>query len=724
MHFRPGKVRIGLLAVLAALLLWSGISAAQSSIPEGYRLVAENQYLELYLNEELAQLIVRHKASGEIWRTNPDISGYPSIASLWRSHMNSQVVVEYTDEKKRTNRRTDNVNEEAIVAYQPIKDGVRITFTMQALGFQIPVEYTLGDNYLDVRVPDEDLLETGEFIIVNMWLVPFFGSVPNTAQGYMVIPDGSGAVAYFRTDHPDYTAQFEEVVYGRDRFRVGAINIGQDVYWRSDQREVGMPIFGMVEGNKAFLGVITEGDFDATIVAGPSGYIVPFYRTFAQFTVRKAYQAPLSRTRNVPTVESSRIKTNRSVRYYLLTGDDANYIGMANTYRAYLQQRYHIAGRLHMKGDTPPLHLRIMNAVIKPGLLVDELIVMTTFDEARIIVEELMKAGVDHMDITLIGWSEGGYREKLPHRLPAEKALGGDKGLRDFIAWANEQGFDVFLEDNYVDAFQKNGGFNTRHDVVRGPSRLPISSGDHFILSPFVAFERFARRDIPEIAKRYGANGLELVTIGRRLTLDRNFNYRLEREDTAFWWLQIARLAKEELGRVAIRGSSTWLLAVADKLVDVPIEPSTVLFVDHSIPFFQIVVSGLVPYTTYPGNLRNDPRREFLKMIEYGALPSFELTYRDSALLKETAYSTLFTSQYEEWIPQVVEEYQIANKEMGYLKTMAITDHRQLAENVFVTGYEDGSMVYVNYRDEPYFVEEAGVEIGALDYVFIRGGEH
>lgn len=721
MNVRPGLKGIWVAAVVACLLLLSAAAGAQNQIPPGYLLTAENQYLELYLNDEEAKLIVRHKESGEIWWTNPDTTGH-TIASLWHSHMNSQVVVEYTDAKKRTDRRTDNVDQEAIVSYQPIPNGVKITFTMEALGFIIPIEYTLGDNYLEVRVRDEDLKETSEYIIVNMWLVPFFGSVPDTEEGYMVIPDGSGAVAYFRKDHPEYNAHFEEWVYGRDTFRLGRFTIGQDVFWRETARDVGMPIFGMVHGNKAFLGVITEGDFDARIVASPAGYIVNFYRTFANFSVRKEYQAPLSRTNRVPTKESQRIATDRAVRYYFLVGDEANYIGMANTYRSYLQERFHIAGRMNMKDDVAPFHLRIFMSIMKPGLLWDQLVVMTTFEQAREIVEALMEAGVDHMDITLVGWQKGGLGERLPHRLPAEPKLGGDKGLAEFTAWAQSQGFRVFLEDNYVDAFEVNGGFNTRHDVARTPAKLPLSQGDHYILSPLVAFERFARRDIPEMAKRYGVDGLELTYFGSRLMLDRNANYRLEREDTAFWWLQIARLAKEEMGHVVIRGMNTWLLSVADKMVDVPIENSTVLFVDHSIPFYQIVISGLVPYSTYPGNLRNDPRRDFLKMIEYGAIPTFELTYQDSSLLKETRYSTLYSSEYRMWLPFVVEEYQIANVEMGYLKTQAIVDHRQLAENVFMTGYEDGSRVYVNYRDEPYVTDD-GIEIGPLDFVLVRGGE-
>lgn len=721
MNFTTAKIRIGLVTVLASLLLCFGVAAAQQdNVPPGYALVAENENLELYLDQDLAQLLVRHRETGHIWRTNPDLSGMQlSVGRLWERHMQSQFIIEYSDDDRRHVRITNNVDQEALVAYEPIRDGVRIVFTLQALGFQIPINYTLGEDYLEVKIVDEDMLETGDFMLVSIQLTPFFGAAPNTSEGYLVIPDGSGAVAYFKRDHPRYSQQFEEMVYGRDGY---TFRDQLTVPWWSDNREVGMPIFGLVEGDKAFLGIITEGEYDARIIAAPSGYVVNLYRTGAEFTIRKAYSAYLARDRQVPTLESRRIAGDRAVRYFLHTGEDAHYVGLANTYRRYLQEKYQIAGRLHMKDDTPPLHLRIFNSVLKRGLVIDELIVMTSFEEAREIVETLVAAGVDHMDITLVGWTKDGHEGILPRRFPAERGLGGDSGLREFVQWANSQGFDVFLEDNFVNARQRNGGFNARHDVVRSPSRLPINFADNYLISPFVAYERFARNDIPEMARRYGVNGLDLTRFGRQLFLDRNFNYLSEREDTAFWWLHIAALAQQELGRVAIQGSNAYLLAVADKVLDVPMDPSNLLFVDHSIPFYQIVVSGLVPYSGYPSNLRNDPRREFLKMVEYGALPQFELTYRDSALLKDTRYNALFTSHYETWLDEVVYEFNVANKEMGWLKTMAITDHRQLAENVFVTGYEDGTRVYVNYRETP-FVTDTGVEIGPLDYTLIRGGE-
>ena len=61
MNVRPGLKGIWVAAVVACLLLLSAAAGAEQ-IPPGYLLTAENQYLELYLNDEEAKLIVRHKS--------------------------------------------------------------------------------------------------------------------------------------------------------------------------------------------------------------------------------------------------------------------------------------------------------------------------------------------------------------------------------------------------------------------------------------------------------------------------------------------------------------------------------------------------------------------------------------------------------------------------------------------------------------------------------------
>ena len=693
---------------------------APDGIPIGFSLVAENRNLELFLDAEQAQLLVRDKETQAIWRTNPDLDNMQmSVGQLWEKLMRSQVLIQYTDDKKRNKKTTNNIDQQAIVTYEPIPRGVRAIFHMQALGFQIPVEYRLGENYLEARIPDDLLLETSTYALVTIELVPFFGAATDDDVGYMVIPDSSGAVTYFKKDHPRYARQFQEFAYGPDEVRFYGMR-DYFIAYNQARRQVFGPYFGLVNGDQAFLGLVTEGDFDVKINAAPSGYIVDLYRAGAEFEIRKEYSALLSRTRRVQTMEGQRIATDRAVRWYLLTGEDANYVGMANTYRDYLREKYNIVGRLGLKDDVAPLHVRITQAVTKPGLILDELITVTTFEQAREIVERLQEIGISNMDVTLVGWTERGVDGIVPRHWPPERALGGAKGLQEFAQWAKERGVDVFLEDNYLDANQSNGGFSARNDVVRTAAKTPVHSGRRFLISPIVAYNKFARESIPRLAE-LGVAGLDLKHVGEMLIYDRNDTARAERADTAAAWLNIAALARKLMGRVAVQGGNAFFLAVADKVTNAPIDESTHVFVDHSIPFYQIVIHGLVPVYGYPSNLRNDPRKEFLRMVEYGMLPIFELTYEDSALLRDTEYAMLFSSQFDTWLETVKEEFEAINVGMGMLQRVAIVSHGQIAPNVFETGYEDGTRVIVNYNDYPY--EEDSVTVPALDYVILKG-EH
>jgi hypothetical protein len=459
--------------------------------------------------------------------------------------MRSQVIVQYTDEKKRNKKTTNNIDQQAVVTYEPIPRGVRTIFHMQALGFQIPVEYRLGEDYVEARIPDELLLETSTYSLVTIELVPFFGAATDQDEGYMVVPDSSGAVVYFKEEHPRYARQFQEFAYGPDEVRWSRNVSEMYVSFNQSRRQVFGPYFGLVNVDQAFLGLVTDGEFDVKINAAPSGYIVDFYRASAEFQIRKEFSAYLARTRMVQTTESRRIGGDRAVRWYLLTGDEANYVGMANKYRDYLKHRYNIAGRLGLKGDVAPMHIRIINAVLKKGLIIDELITMTTFEQARSIVDELQSLGISNMDITLVGWTKGGVDGIVPRHWPPERALGGASALKEFVSWAKGKGVDVYLEDNFIDAVKKNGGFSARNEVVRTAAKVPVNDRGRFLISPMVAYDKFAKESIPRLAN-LGVAGLDLQKLGEWLIYDRNDYYRAERADTAGAWLSIAALAKRQ----------------------------------------------------------------------------------------------------------------------------------------------------------------------------------
>lgn len=710
--------------VLLVLLFGSAtLVYGQSAVPSQFQLVAENDVLRLYLDPVNTFFIIEDQRSGKIWRTNPGEDVSHIASGLWQTHAKSQLFFGVTDDKRRQIKESDPITEGARVSYEPIKDGVRVTYTMQARGLVIVTDYVLGPDYLEVRIPQSGLQETSEFKLVYLDLLPFLGAATDDDTGYLVFPDSSGAIAPFTRRHGRYARQFEEYVYGPESYPFVEYLPMQPV-----NRQVPMPIFGSSFDDGAVLGVITEGEFDAKIVAAPSGYIVDYYRTNAKFVIRREFLAPLRQGVTVPTVENEPIKVDRAVRYYFLPPEQASYAGMALKYREHLVEEMGLQpGRVTRESGVAPLHLRIFNAVQEDTILFRRLLTLTTFAQAREIVEALIERGVTELDVTLVGWNQGGYAGRYPRRLPVESKIGGERGMREFIDWARERGINVYLIDNYIDAYADNGGFSRRTQVVRDPSRLPIRGwspgyrSDRYLLSPIVALNDFAKRDIPVMA-RFGAAGLEFERFGWTLISDRNANYRAERDEVARTWTEIIKLAREEIGGAIVQGGNAYLLPYVDKVVRAPMEQTTHLFASRSIPFYQIAVHGVVPYYGWPGNLRSEPLRGYLHNVEFGSLPVFELTYEDSSILKEAQrYNILFSSQYELWLDTVVKEYQEQSVMMGYLQDIAIVDHRELAEDVYETVYEDGSRVIVNYSLTQEW-SDGEIVVPPVDFLLIPGG--
>lgn len=154
--------------------------------------------------------------------------------------------------------------------------------------FFVPVEYRLEERTLTVRIPmdevvypqdqptsyevnwdgtlGEELLvydQTRELVtypLTSVALLRFFGAADSTEEGYIFVPDGSGALIYLNNGKTNQTL-YSEPVYGRD----GALPTGERLPYEKKTNH--LPVFGMKRGNQAFLAVIEEGEALAQIRA-------------------------------------------------------------------------------------------------------------------------------------------------------------------------------------------------------------------------------------------------------------------------------------------------------------------------------------------------------------------------------------------------------------------------------------------------------------------------
>lgn len=696
------------------------IPSPYPGVEPGYEQMAENEHLVLYMNKEDSNFVVRDKRNDMLWRSKPDLTGSGiEIGGLWERNLQSVFTFEYTDAERKRKRNGDPIKMAEEKEYTPIENGVKVTYKMPEVGMTLALEFRLDGDALDARMPEAEYKETGDNKLVTLQILPFFGAQLPTAQGYMFYPDGSGAIARFRENHPEYTEWFNESIYGPNH---------DDKYFDPVQtsQRVRLPIFGVKAGeNAAFLGIVTQGEYDAKITYAPAGYIVNINRTASQFIFRQEYDTNLRRGVTVETIAAKQIPGDRAVRYQFLTGKEANYTGMAAAYRRYLIEKQGIKKTAGLQGKMP-LNLRFFMGVEKQTLLMKKMVVMTNYDQVIEILKDLKAAGVEHMEVTLEGWNRHGYAGSYPKRLAPDGRLGGVAGMRRLMDYAKANETTVYLQDNYVDAYAGNGGFSARRDVVREPNRLPFQGWipekdtTAYIMNADVAYERFAKKDLPQMAA-WGATGVELESMGEVLFSDAEERHPMTREQFAGAWKQILQLGKEKFERVAVVGGNAWTLGLVDKVVNMPLQDSGYFYTDESVPFYQLAMHGLLPYTTdQVGNQRYDPRRQFLKEVEVGALPVFELTKAPAGELKDTTYNKLYSSEYQIWKEHIVKEYKEVQEKLGHTWTLSITGHEEVAPKVFKTTYEDGTEVVVNYNETPYV--QGALQVSGLDYAVLAPG--
>ena len=76
-----------------------------------------------------------------------------------------------------------------------IENGFRAVYSFPNAQIAVTVEYLLGDNGLEIRVPIDGLQENDNQI-VEIKVAPFMASVGNDNGSYMMLPSGSGALMY------------------------------------------------------------------------------------------------------------------------------------------------------------------------------------------------------------------------------------------------------------------------------------------------------------------------------------------------------------------------------------------------------------------------------------------------------------------------------------------------------------------------------------------------
>lgn len=596
--------------------------------------------------------------------------------------------------------------------------------------FTVVLEYRLDGDSLVVTVPTGQIEETEGFRVRNFELLNFFGAAGPDEEGYMVVPDGSGGLIHLNNGKANAEI-YAQRVYGDD--------LNDNSGRRGQISEYArLPVFGLKTGDHAMFAEITKGEAIANITASVSGRQNSYNNIHASFLIRGEDELELykgTRVEEIQLLTDERFKGDVEIRYSFLSGADATYSGMAKRYRERLEAEGKLKP-LEAEGDLP-FYVDVLGAVDKRksflGVPYKGIVPMTTVEQAGEIAEALKQNGIGNVQMRYLGWFNGGMNHSLPTDVDIIGKLGNKKKLQSLAAQLEADGGMLFPDVAFQHVLKKSFAFKSASDAARHVTReqawrtpynrafnsMDRDLGIYYLLSP---------AKLPHVVDEFmdSYDGFKLDALALRdLGSLVHADYRVSRpifRDTAknIVTEQLGKLS-EQYSNLLITGGNAYALPYAQHAVNVPMEGSNYNIVDEVIPFYQMVVHGYIDYAGSPINLHDeqDVRLHLLRAAEYGAAPHFLWSYESSSNLKFTAYDTMFSTEYTNWLNDAADMYAKLNEAIGGLRSQKIDDHIKHREGVVETRYENGTSVYVNYTDKPVTV--GGVTIDALN--FTVGGD-
>lgn len=744
------KIRFWIPALLLCMALCIRVQAAEGSgefekpSNKDYSMkVSENECFELMANGD-GTIAVLDKRSGRLYESNPRGED-PVAAGVNLTNLQSQLYVTYADTMGNVitkNSVTDCVNKGGLTYQKSADGGIRFLYDFQAAGFGIPVEYHLNDKGLVARILVGEITEAEEnasFYLTDIAFLPFFGAAGAEQEGYIFVPDGSGALIYLNNDKASYGA-YSQPVYGRDTALViEELSAGSET--------ARIPVFGMQADGSGFVAVISEGDTNATLNALTSGVVNSYNNVYAAFRYR-----PFTRTTflqgntyasngqggdSVVSLTVSPVTPEveaYTVEYLLMENEDLDYVDMAAAYRDYLIDRYGMSADGNIKNA--PFYLNLLGGLKKEeyvlGVKTNLLTPLTTYAQAGTIMEELGNAGIDSLVVKYTGWQKGGMESVIPTKVLFEKKLGGKSGFQKLETYADQNGIGLFMDFDFVNLYKGGGGISEFSDAAQTVGSTPAYQYTYNLNTlaknskerwKVLAPSRLTDAVDSMLGQREKLRGaqLSLSTLGGNIYSD--FTHKedgLDRSDAKGIWEKVFASCGEMFENVMTDDGNAYVFPYVSHIYNAPSGSSGYDIEDETVPFYQIVLHGLVSYSVEPLNLCADPEGMALKAVETGSSLSACLMYADNESLMDTRYNYIFSGNYEAWVDTLGGYYERTAAFLNMVSAAQITGHEKLQEDVYRTEFSDGTTVYVNYRDKA--VTEDGVEIPARDFVYRKGG--
>jgi len=525
-------------------------------------------------------------------------------------------------------------------------------------------------------------------------VLPEFASAKTGEAGYFVMPNGE--IGTFREQNGERTVK----------------------------NYMPMPVFGMKNPRATFVAIVTGLPYAYTLVTKAKDGVYTISPRF-ELEGRAAYD-------------------DIAIDYHLLSGDRADYSGMAQAYRKYQLDRKACVPLKERMKNRPELAYAARSIEVRirqgwkpmPTCVTNQtrateppMKVAVTFDRVGDILDEFKRQGVDRAEICLVGWNQKGHDGRFPELFPVEEQLGGEAKLRKLVKKAQAMGYQIVCHNNSYDAYMIADTWDAEYIIKKPDGALSThavySGGRMYDICPQRAFERFAQKELRAIAD-LGFRGLHyndvLTVVQPRACFDPR--HPLNQNQGALWVGKIMAEAQDLFGGSASEGGHDFCCGKLDYALYASIvPPKPHPLVDRFVPFWQLVYHGIILSNPFPPTcnytIKDDATR--LMLIEFGGRPFFYFysNYRDNkdAWMGKEDLTCEDGKALVASVAKIKEGYDEFSA-LSHLQAEFMERHEPVDKDVFRTVFSNGSEIISNYRSEAFAYR--GKTIPPLKYILVE----
>lgn len=706
--------------------------------------VRETKNLVMYVNFNRGEVAVEDKRTGVTWYSNPADRSEDGLASgFHKNALQSALTMVYTTDLSvdmTCGAFMSSVRKDGLF-YREEEDGsVLFYFDFPNEMISIPVRYSITDTCFNAEIIAHGILEYGTNTIKSIDLLPFFGAGGSKDDGYMLLPDGSGALVYFNNNR--LTANtYSKPIYGFDNGTNDKVMGGKAsaAYFTLSENQQ-LPVYGLSNGDQGFLAIITQGAARAGINANVA-YKYTMYNTvwptYYYHSIGTVRQTQKDGSENVTKVTEKHTETWQDfcVSYRFLEEGKNTYADMAQVYRDYLIENAGLENRLP-QSESLPLYLDLYGYIKKTksfmGIPVEKKIPTTTIEDINTMLDRLEESDISNVVVKYNYWAKNSYFDKLPTTTEVDGKVGSAQQLQQLQQRLRESGGALYLSADLLNVYKTGRGISQYGGVLRNVAntnqrQYAFSLSSAAIDSRYNAWYLLRPGRIGSVFGNYAA---DMVAAGYpNLALDNAGGMLYSELSTAgVGRNQVMSLMTQTLQGVEqateglmLSAANDYAAVLASHIINAPSKSSNYDLEDVSVPFYQMVFHGYASYSLDASNLSSNPTDTTLKLLEYGASPLFSLIGSNADELIGSRMDNLYSADAANWMDFMAKQYSQLNQALSGVLTSTITDHRILSEYVRAVTYSNGTVIYINYGSTAQTAE--GITLQPKGFAVVENGQ-